>query len=269
MDDARDEGGLVSHATVICGSHGLAPLQPDESSSPAEGRIVPFPHLLRMLANARAAGVLTIDRGTSIRSVFFQDGTIVWAESCDPGHRFSEWLPAAGLVAEEPIERARALVRAGVCRFGEALLRVGALSPCELGRAAERFVVELVTSAFSWREGRYQFSRFRSRGGFEPPVYVAEPVAVETVVLAGYRAMTDASLATLWLGDLGMSRVLAADPFRYVAEEAFTEAHAALLQRISTTTFTVAELVEEGPLEPVETLRLLGALDAIGVIVPV
>jgi hypothetical protein len=267
MDDARGEGAVVSTTSVICGTHGLAPLQPDLSHSPVEGGVMPLPHLLRHHAVGGDSGVLTIDRGTSIRSVFFQDGAIVWAESCDPGHRFSEWLPASGLVAESIVARARDLVSLGACRFGEALLRVGALSASELGRAAERFVVDLVASAFVWRDGRYQFSRFRSRGGFVPPVHVTRPIGLATVVFAGYRAMGDVSLATLWLGDFTRSRVLAADPYSFLADCELTEAHAEIIRRMSTDSFTLADLVEGGPLDPIETIRLIGALDAIGVVV--
>jgi hypothetical protein len=267
MGDAPGETAVVSNVTIICGAHGLAPLQPGAPGPSAAGPVVPLPQLLRSHAVAGDSGVLTIDRGTSIRSVFFQDGEIVWAESCDPGHRFSEWLTAAGVAPESIVAQARELVGSGRCRFGEALLRVGALSASELGRAAERFVVELVTSAFTWRDGHYQFSRFRGRGGFEPPVHVTRPVSVTAIVLAAYRAMADVSLATLWLGDFGKSRALAADPYAVLDEAELTDAHAELIRRLFADSFTIAELLEGGPLDPVETIRLVGALDAIGVIV--
>ena len=86
MDDARGESAVVSQNTVICGVHGLAPLNAEGSDSAGVGRVVPLPHLLRMHAASGDSGVLTIDRGTSIRSVFYQDGAIVWAEHVGLAH---------------------------------------------------------------------------------------------------------------------------------------------------------------------------------------
>jgi hypothetical protein len=202
-----------------------------------------------------------------VRTVFFQEGAILWAESSDAAHRFSDWLGARGHASEESVGRARALVRSGVCRFGEALLRAGAIGPAALGRAAEQFVTDVIVSAFVWRDGRYRVSPFRSGArSFEPPVHVTAPLAAEAIVIEGYRAMTDLGLATLWLGDQNANRTLAADPFRYVDALRLTEAHAPLLRRLSASVFTVTEAVAASPLDPPETLRLLGVLDALGVI---
>jgi hypothetical protein len=268
MDERNGGTSAVSTVPVICGSHGLRPVPSQASGGIHHAPVVPLPRLLCQLAAAERTGVLTIDRGTAVRSIYLKHGSILWAESAEPGQRFSEWLATRGLVSDEHLEAARRLVANGACRFGEALLRLDAIGPSELGRAAERFIVELVVSTLSWREGTYTFVEPAAPArDFAPPVFPTRAISAEAVVVEGFAREIDVGLVTLWLGDLSVPRMLRTDPYRYFAYEDLSERHASLLRGLETATFTVVDVVESSPLDSVETLRILGTLDAVGSLV--
>src|SRR4051812_21732239 len=89
MEDGNRTAGAAA-PPVICGEPGLVPWGLGATVS-APGRVLPLPRLLVHFASSHESGVLTVDDGSSVRTVFFRDGSVVWAESSDAGHRFSEW----------------------------------------------------------------------------------------------------------------------------------------------------------------------------------
>lgn len=246
----------------------LAPAAIGARSGHGHVRALPFPRLLRYHATIASSGILSVERGHALRSIFYDRGTIAWAESSESDLRFSVWLESRVGIRDTHVEHARALVRSRVCRFGEALVRCGTIATDELATFAEEFVIEVIAGAFEWRSGAFTFTPFGHRR-YEPPVQPAPAIEVERAVLAGYERMEDVGLMTMWLGDLGASRAIAADPYRLLDQREITSAHVALFQQLLAGSFTFEEAVSESPLDPADTIRLLGMLDALGVIVEV
>jgi hypothetical protein len=257
--------GQPQFSPAVRGIIGLVPRMTSTNTGEESERRVPVPHLISGHAMAGLSGVLAIERDTTLRTIHFIGGGVVWAESSDSDHRFSDWLIRSGTVTPTAADEATSIVRSGECRYGEALLRVDAIGPRELGAAAEEFVTEVVVSAFSWRRGCYDFAGADTENlRFEPPVHMLRPIRIERLIFEGFEHMTDESLAAAWLGDLAAPRSFAADPFRYVGIVDLSERQAALLMRVASGCFSIAEVMALGILTPEETLKFLGAFDAIG-----
>jgi hypothetical protein len=268
MNSNAMTAGKPEFSPAARGMIGLVPRAYPGGAGETSNRRVPVPHVISGHALAGLSGVLAIERDTTLRTIHLIGGDVMWAESSDSDHRFSDWLVRSGTVSPASADEATHIVRSGACRYGEALLRINAISPRELAAAAERFVTEVVVSAFTWRKGVYDFHGADTDNlRFEPPVYMRRPIRIERLIFEGFEHMTDESLAAAWLGDLAAPRSFAADPFRYVGIVDLSERQAALLMRVGAGSFSIAEVMAMGILTPEETLKFMGAFDAIGELV--
>lgn len=253
----------------ILGLPGVSPRIKSRPGTMGPVQKIPVPRLLHLYSSPVSSGILLIEHESSVRSIHFQNGRIIWAESSDEHFRFSQWLVDTELAHGVAIDGATNLVRSGVCRFGDALERSGAMSASAVADAADQFITDVVSSAFPWRDGEFEFQPLRTTIPFDPPVQTRAPIQVEQIIIEGFSALEDVSLAASWLGDLSSQRSFASDPFRYFVGQRFSQGHVALLARLSIGCFSVLEAMNLGACEPEEALRLLGALDALGELVEV
>jgi hypothetical protein len=136
--------------------------------------------VFQLLDLSRKTGVLrvTSDLRHNAGTVYFEAGTIVFAEIRSNPHPLGALLLRTGKIAEADLERARDMqARQGDSRrLGQILVALGALSPRELERQMRFQIEEVVFEMMSWHEGFFSF-------GEEPVTVPADAVRIRTEAL--------------------------------------------------------------------------------------
>ena len=136
--------------------------------------------VFQLLDLSRKTGVLrvTSDLRHNAGTVYFDAGTIVFAEIRSNPHPLGALLLRTGKIAEADLERARDMqTRGGDQRpLGQILVAIGALSPRELERQMVFQIEEVVFEMMSWHEGFLSF-------GEEPVPVHDEGVRIRTEAL--------------------------------------------------------------------------------------
>jgi hypothetical protein len=112
--------------------------------------------LLQHLRASAATGVLTLVHGGAKKSLYVQEGRVVFANSNLPNDRLGEILLREGKITVEEYEASIKAISKGK-RQGKALVEMGALSPKDLWEAVQFQVREIVYSVFRWEEGEFHF----------------------------------------------------------------------------------------------------------------
>jgi hypothetical protein len=136
--------------------------------------------VFQLLDLSRKTGVLrvTSDLRHNAGTVYFEAGTIVFAEIRSNPHPLGALLLRTGKISEADLERARDMqARSGdQRRLGQILVAIGALSPRELERQMVFQIEEVVFEMMSWHEGFFSF-------GEEPVPVHDEGVRIRTEAL--------------------------------------------------------------------------------------
>jgi hypothetical protein len=136
--------------------------------------------VFQLLDLSRKTGVLrvTSDLRHNAGTVYFDAGTIVFAEIRSNPHPLGALLLRTGKIAEADLERARDMqTRQGdPRRLGQILVAIGAISPRELERQMRFQIEEVVFEMMSWHEGFFSF-------GEEPVTVPADAVRIRTEAL--------------------------------------------------------------------------------------
>ncbi len=121
-----------------------------------------IPRLLNAYYEARHHGELKLKQGTSLKVVYFESGRLVYAASNLANERFARFCARRGLVPESALPELTRLTKEGL-RSGDALVRLGLLTPERRAQLIEEQVKEILWSTFSWTEGAYGFSPMRPK----------------------------------------------------------------------------------------------------------
>src|SRR5881628_2640243 len=118
--------------------------------------------VFQLLDLSRKTGVLrvTSDLRHNAGTIYFEDGTIIFAEIRSNPHPLGALLLRTGKITEADLERARDMQqRQGDSRrLGEILVSLGALTRRELQRQVRFQIEEVVFEVMSWREGYFSFT---------------------------------------------------------------------------------------------------------------
>ena len=126
---------------------------------PSSGRIRDFrlPALLQFLRRERKTGVLTLRRNDLNKSIYLQDGDIIFATSLYPDDRLGETLLKEGRISFKQYEVSVALLKKTGKKQGTILVEQGFISPKELFEGVILQVKEIILSLFTWIDGEYEF----------------------------------------------------------------------------------------------------------------
>jgi Domain of unknown function (DUF4388) len=148
--------------------------------------------VFQLLDLSRKTGVLrvTSDLRHNAGTIYFQDGTITFAEIRNNPHPLGALLLRTGKITEADLERARDMqTRQGdKRRLGEILVSLGAITTREVERQVRFQIEEVVFEVMSWREGFFSFA--------EEPVSpaVAEStvrISTEALLMEGARRIDE------------------------------------------------------------------------------
>jgi hypothetical protein len=136
----------------------VEPSRPDKKEGLFAGRLegISLPDLLWMLRGQKKTGVLSLSRADVEKSIYFDEGRIVFVASSDPDDRLGEMLLRQGVISLDQLEEALANLHLGK-RLGTLLVEAGSMSAGNLVSGVLAQVRSIVLDLFTWEEGDYRF----------------------------------------------------------------------------------------------------------------
>ena len=134
-------------------------MQDSEIPSPLlAGRLegINLPDLLWALGRRRSTGVLKVVSGGAGKTLYYQDGRIVFAASSDADDRLGELFLRRGMIGLDDLERALDSMHTGK-RLGTLLVEQGSLTADQLVEGVLAQVEGIVLDLFAWENGDYRF----------------------------------------------------------------------------------------------------------------
>lgn len=116
-----------------------------------------FYDLFQFLARAKWRGELIVQIGEVRRSIFFDEGHVVAAQSQAAYERIGEVLRRAGMLTSEQIDACVERQGDGSLRFGEAAVELGFISTEGLFRAMDRQLETVFNAVVEATEGSFYF----------------------------------------------------------------------------------------------------------------
>jgi hypothetical protein len=163
--------------------------------------------LSRKTGALRVTSELRHNQGT----IYFEEGTIVFAEIRSNPHPLGGLLLRTGKITERDLERARDLQerQGDKRRLGAILVALGAITQREVERQVRFQVEEVVFEVMSWNEGYFSFGEGAVS---DVPTEVAVRIPVEALLMEGARRIDEWSRIESRIPNLGVVPTLAPPP---------------------------------------------------------
>ena len=169
--------------------------------------------VFQLLDLSRKTGVLRVsselrhNQGT----VYFEGGTVIYAEIRNNPHPLGGLLLRTGKIAEADLERARDMQQrqGDRRRLGEILVALGAITARELERQVRFQIEEVVFEVMSWREGYFSFVEGPLT---DVPSEAVVGIPVEALLMEGARRIDEWSRIENRVPHLGVIPALAPAP---------------------------------------------------------
>ena len=163
--------------------------------------------LSRKTGALRVTSELRHNQGT----IFFEDGTIIFAEIRSNPHPLGGLLMRTGKITEADLERARDMQQrqGDKRRLGEILVSIGAITNREVERQVRFQIEEVVFEVMSWNEGYFSFNEGPIS---DVPSEIAVRIPVEALLMEGARRIDEWSRIEGRIPHLGVVASLAPPP---------------------------------------------------------
>ena len=217
------------------------------------------PELVRSIVGSGETGVLTFRGGEATKSLYVQNGRVVFAASTDPDERLGEHLLVRGKITARQYLEASKMIRPGR-RLGAILVEMQAIEPEELVPAVEGHVRDILMELFTWTAGEYEFIIKE----MDPNSLVVLNIATENLILEGCRRTKAWSRVLRGIGDIESI------PFQTGQSELMlkldlTEDEQEVLSHVNGRS-TIEQICQVSYLSNFETCRILWALMVVGAV---
>jgi hypothetical protein len=116
--------------------------------------------VLQLISLQSSTGELSFESGINNARVYFDSGSVTFAEITDRRVRLGEYLLSKGLVSRAHLDRALEL-KQDRQRIGSILIEIGAIDTTSLHRAIEEQIKEVMYEVVGWKTGRFRFTSGR------------------------------------------------------------------------------------------------------------
>lgn len=113
-------------------------------------------NIIRILAKKNASGLLRISRGKTIKAIFFEAGTPIFAISNAANEQLEAILLQEQIVTVEQLEQAKKLGDKAN-QLGASLVEKGVMTSEALCDAVRQQVMSIIISLFEWEQGDFVF----------------------------------------------------------------------------------------------------------------
>jgi Domain of unknown function (DUF4388) len=217
------------------------------------------PDLLRSLLSSGETGVLTFVNGDLRKTIYIQNGRVVYASSSNPDERLGESLLVRGKITARQYLEASKMIRPGR-RLGAILVELEALEPEELIPAVEFHVKEILMDLFAWTHGDYELII----KDVDADNVVTLNISTENLILEGIRRMKAWSPVLRGISDIESMPVPTGNT-EVLYKLEMTEEEQEILAYVNGRA-TVEQICQVSYLSNFETCRILWALQVLGVI---
>lgn len=221
-----------------------------------------LPELLNSICGPRETGVLRLTRHGVTKSIYIQEGRIVFAISNDPDDRLGELLLRKGLLRIQHFEDASARLNQRK-RLGALLVEMGSLRPEELVKAVVEQVKQIVFDLFLWFDGDFSFTR----GELPSREVITLKLSTPEVILGGIQRIDHWSHVLRGVGGLDSVYQACGGRESILQQMRLRSEHAALLKALEQP-MSVRDLCRKGMLADFEVCRTLWAFRVIGLVEP-
>jgi tetratricopeptide (TPR) repeat protein len=143
--------------------------------------------VLLSLHLSKRNGILRLERDEIKKSIYFLDGSIVFAHSNQKHDRLGETLLRLGKITPEEFENAsREVIEKGK-RLGQVLTDLEFISLQEVNSAVHYQLQQIIYSLFDWDSGEFEFIE-RERPVFED---IMIDISTPTIIIDGIRSITN------------------------------------------------------------------------------
>src|ERR1051325_9389339 len=132
----------------------------------------------------RRTGILRLNQGDIRKSIYFKDGSVVFAHSNLKQERLGEVLLRLGKITEDEFNSVAKELEEGK-RLGKVLYERGFLSQAEITTGVGYQLQQIIYSVFNWDHGDFEFVD-RDRPVFED---IMVDVSTPNIVIDGIRNM--------------------------------------------------------------------------------
>jgi curved DNA-binding protein CbpA len=223
-----------------------------------------LPRVMRDLYVGRRTGMLDLIRGDERRSVRFQRGHIINADTNVAEDHMGEILLRKGWITRAELDRAAAVMTLEQRRMGQVFLDLGILDKSRLEDAVALHVHEILYKVFTWNEGTYEFKE-EGEGPIEDEEELTLKLSTGELILEAVRQIQDPDVIRYSLGDMDRVLALPADPLLRFQRLTLTPTDGFVLSRVDGT-LCGREIVQMIPLPPEETRKSLFSLLCVGAV---
>lgn len=220
----------------------------------------PYPFLLRRIYRERMSGRLTcINQGIN-KTIYFEEGTIVYAKSNLKSDRLGERMIEIGRISAKDFDTATNLMQSQNLRFGSALINMGRIQPEELKPMITEQFANITYSLFNWESGSYEICHKAPR---KRSIRIS--ISTANIIFEGLRRLQNLDLVKHWLGDFNWKLSVTTDPFLLYQTVTLNPREAFIASRIENS-MSVNEILSLGGLPENEILKTICGLLAVGIL---
>jgi len=230
---------------------------------PASGRLRDrrLPKILTHLQRQKKTGVLVVRRNDQQKSLFIQDGDIIFAASKYQDDWLGEMLLKAGKITLGQYEKASEVTRETQKRFGTVLVEQEVITAKDLFSAVTHQVKEIILSLFTWVDGEYRFEE----GPLPAQEIITLKMSTANLILEGIRRIGDFIRLRNELPPAETILQITMDPMILFQDIDLTESDRKFLLQVDGQS-TLEALFERSELPAFETLKLLCFFLSIGLV---
>jgi hypothetical protein len=217
------------------------------------------PELVQFVHEGRWTGVLTLTHMGVGKSVYVQEGRLVFASSSSPDERLGELLLRRGKISLRQFSEAGQAVGPGK-RLGTILVERGWLSPKDLVKAVMTHTQEIIYGAFLWTEGRY---RMQEQDASSEAITLK--ISTPEIIMEGIRRIESWSRIDRGVGGLQAQYARADRYDEALRGVVLPPQKSSILSRLEGTR-TVDEICSDSDLGSFDVCRTLWAYRVIGVV---
>jgi hypothetical protein len=145
-----------------------------------------LPDILSFISTLKKTGELHVRREGTEKTVFWDEGQIIFASSTHPEDSLGTFLVRNGMITQADNLRALGQVNSGQ-RQGKILVQMGLLQPKELWWGVRNQVLEIIYSVFLWSRGEFEF--IETDGAREERI--ALNASTTNIILEGVRRLDE------------------------------------------------------------------------------